>query len=45
VEHHVKTAINQWLFSEYDDPTVTISLRFADMQIQIADLYDNIDFT
>ncbi|ELS34446.1 MULTISPECIES: Uma2 family endonuclease [Pseudanabaena] len=45
VEHHVKTAVNQWLFSEYDDPTVTISLKFADVQIQIADLYDNIDFT
>jgi Uma2 family endonuclease len=45
VEHHVKTVVNQWLFSEYDDPTVTISLRFADVQIQIADLYDNIDFT
>ncbi|TYQ24528.1 Uma2 family endonuclease [Pseudanabaena sp. UWO310] len=45
VEHHVKTAVNQWLFSEYDEPTVTISLRFADVQIQIADLYDNIDFT
>jgi Uma2 family endonuclease len=45
VEHHVKTAVNQWLFSEYDDPTVTISLKFADVKIQIADLYDNIDFT
>ncbi|WP_055074541.1 Uma2 family endonuclease [Pseudanabaena sp. 'Roaring Creek'] len=45
VEHHVKTAVNQWLFSEYDEPTVTISLKFADVQIQIADLYDNIDFT
>ncbi|MBD2188113.1 Uma2 family endonuclease [Pseudanabaena mucicola] len=44
VEHHVKTAVNQWLFSEYDDPTVIISLRFADLQIHIADLYDNIDF-
>ena len=45
VEHHAKTTINQWLFSEYDDPLVTISLQFADLQIQIADLYDNIDFT
>jgi len=45
VEHHVKTVVNQWLFSEYDDPLVTISLQFADLQIQIADLYDNIDFT
>lgn len=44
VEHHLKTAVNQWLFSEYADPTVIISLRFADLQIPIADLYDNIDF-
>ena len=44
VEHHVKTAVNQWLFSEYDDPNVTISLQFLDWQIQIADLYDNIEF-
>ncbi|WP_242025779.1 hypothetical protein [Phormidium tenue] len=33
----MKTAVNQWLFSEYDDTTVTISLWFADVQIQIAD--------
>ena len=45
VEHHVKTAVNQWLFSEYDDPTVTIALKSADLQISIADLYDNIDFS
>ena len=44
VEHHVKTAVNQWLFSEYDDPNVTISLQFLDLPIQIADLYDNIEF-
>ncbi len=44
VEHHVKTAVNQWLFSEYDDPSITISLKFADLQIPIADLYENIDF-
>ncbi len=44
VEHHVKTAVNQWLFSEYDDPNVTIALKFADVQIQIDELYDNIDF-
>jgi len=44
VEHHVKTAVNQWLFSEYNDPSVTISLKFADLPIPIADLYENIDF-
>jgi Uma2 family endonuclease len=44
VEHHVKTAVNQWLFSEYDDPNIAIALQFLDLQIKIADLYDNIDF-
>jgi Uma2 family endonuclease len=44
VEHHVKTAVNQWLFSEYDDPTVVLSFNAFEVQIQIADLYENIDF-
>jgi Uma2 family endonuclease len=43
VEHHVKTAVNQWLFSEYDEPTTMLSLRTFELQIQIADFYDNID--
>lgn len=45
VEHHVKVAENQWLFSEYDDPTIALHLRTLELQIQIADLYENIDFT
>jgi Uma2 family endonuclease len=44
VEHHVKTAVNQWLFSEYDDPTVVLSFSTFECQAQIADLYENIDF-
>lgn len=44
VEHYVKTAVNQWLFSEYDDPKTTLSFSVFEFQIQIADLYDNIDF-
>jgi Uma2 family endonuclease len=44
VEHHVKTGVNQWLFSEYDDAAITLSLSCFDLQVQIADLYDNIDF-
>jgi Uma2 family endonuclease len=44
VEHYVKTAVNQWSFSEYDDPNIAISLQFLDVSIQIADLYDNIEF-
>ncbi len=45
VEHHVKTAVNQWLFSEYDDPTATLSFSTFEFQLQIADLYENIDLT
>jgi Uma2 family endonuclease len=44
VEHYVKTAANQWLLSEYDDPTTTLSMNSFDLQISIADLYENIDF-
>jgi Uma2 family endonuclease len=45
VEHHLKTAANQWLFSEHDAPTVTLSLNTVGMQILIADLYEGIDFS
>lgn len=45
VEHHVKTAVNQWLFSEYDDPTVTLAFSSVEFQIQIAELYENIDWS
>ena len=45
VEHHVKTAVNQWLFSEYSDPLITLSFHTFELQVQIADLYDNIDFS
>ena len=45
IEHHVKTAVNQWWFSEYDDPTMTLSFSTFKSQIQIADFYENIDLT
>lgn len=44
VEHYIKTAANQWLLSEYDDPTTTLTFSVFEFQIQIADLYENIDF-
>ncbi len=44
VEHYVKTATNQWLLSEYDDPQITLSFSAFDAQVQIIDLYENIDF-
>jgi Uma2 family endonuclease len=43
VEHYVKTAVNQWMFSEYDDPNITLSLSSFDFQVLIADLYENIE--
>lgn len=43
VEHYVKTAANQWLLSEYDDPSVTLSLNTFKAQIEITALYENID--
>ncbi|MEA5522926.1 Uma2 family endonuclease [Limnoraphis robusta Tam1] len=44
VEYYVKTDVNQWLFTEYDDANITLSLSSFEFQIQIADLYENIDF-
>ncbi|UBF26371.1 Uma2 family endonuclease [Kovacikia minuta CCNUW1] len=43
VEHYVKTAANQWLLSEYDDPDVTLSLSAFEAQIEIIALYENIE--
>jgi Uma2 family endonuclease len=43
VEHYVKTAVNQWLFSEYDELTTMLSFKTFEFQIQIADFYDNIE--
>lgn len=45
VEHHVKQSAHQWLFSEYDDASVTLDLSTFEIQIQIAELYENIDFS
>lgn len=43
VEHYVKTAANQWLLSEYTDPEVILTLSSVDVQVKIADLYENIE--
>jgi len=44
IEHYIKTGANQWIFSEYDHPNITLSLNTLELQILIADLYENIDF-
>jgi Uma2 family endonuclease len=43
VEHYVKTAAHQWLLSEYDDASVTLTLHTIELQLQIADLYENVE--
>ncbi|MDJ0594080.1 MAG: Uma2 family endonuclease [Pleurocapsa sp. MO_226.B13] len=45
VEHYLKTSANQWLLTEYSDPQATLSLNSVKIDIQIADLYEGIDFT
>ncbi|WP_310485420.1 Uma2 family endonuclease [Chamaesiphon sp. VAR_48_metabat_403] len=44
VEHYVKTAPDRWLLSEYTDPSTILTLNSFDLQLAIADLYENIDF-
>jgi Uma2 family endonuclease len=44
VEHYEKTAPERWVLSEYSDPTTILTLSSFDLQISIADLYENIDF-
>ena len=43
VEHYVKQNTNQWLLSEYSDPEATLNLKAIDLQLKIADLYEDID--
>ena len=45
VEHYVKIAANQWLLSEYSDPKVSLNLSSVNIELKIADLYENIEFS
>ena len=45
VEHYVKTSAHQWLLSEYDDLKTLVSLSTFAVQIELADLYENIDLS
>lgn len=44
VEHYVKTGRNQWLMSEYSDADAAVSFNQFDVEIKLADLYENVDF-
>ena len=45
IAHYVKTAPNQWLMSEYDVPDINLSLETLDCQLQISELYQDLDFS
>jgi len=45
VEHYIKQGTNQWIFSEYKDPEFTLSFPSLELQIEIGDFYEGIDFT
>lgn len=41
---NLKTAKNQWLFSEYDEENVTLDLTTIQFQISLSYLYDKVEF-
>jgi Uma2 family endonuclease len=44
VEQYFKTENNKWIFSEYEDGDVILSLASVSFQISLADIYDKVDF-
>jgi Uma2 family endonuclease len=44
VEQYVKTDNNRWIFTEYEDAAATITLSSVPFQIELADIYDKVDF-
>jgi Uma2 family endonuclease len=45
VEHYQKTGRKQWLMSEYTEIDATVSLNVFNLEIQIANLYEGIEFS
>ncbi|MEO0534729.1 MAG: Uma2 family endonuclease [Cyanobacteria bacterium P01_A01_bin.123] len=44
VEHYMKQAANQWLFTEYNALEATFTLDSVRVEIELADLYEAIEF-
>ncbi|MEH1946169.1 MAG: Uma2 family endonuclease [Nostoc sp.] len=44
VMQYVKTAESQWSFTELEDESATLSLQTVDFQIELRDLYEQINF-
>lgn len=45
VEHYIKTADREWTFREYEAETKSIEIASVPCQIELADLYDKVDFS
>lgn len=45
VMQYVKTAENKWLLTELEGKEKTLSLQKIDLQIQLSELYEQVDFT
>ncbi len=43
VEQYINTAPNQWLLSEYHNPSDTIRLNMFDLEIRLTELYEGIE--
>ncbi|MBD2336839.1 Uma2 family endonuclease [Calothrix sp. FACHB-156] len=44
VMQYVKTAASQWLFTEIEGESATLSLQTVDFQIELRDLYEKVNF-
>ncbi|MEH1851820.1 MAG: Uma2 family endonuclease [Nostoc sp.] len=44
VMQYIKTAENQWSFTELEDESATLSLQTVDFQIELRDLYEQVNF-
>lgn len=44
VEQYSKTDNNRWIFTEYEDADVTISLASISFEISLFDIYNKVDF-
>lgn len=45
IEHYTKTATGMWLFQEYESVTATVSFTSINLEMAIADVYEDVDFS
>ncbi|MBN3886604.1 MAG: hypothetical protein V7K64_13255 [Nostoc sp.] len=43
-KQNVKTAENQWSFTELEHESATLSLQTVDFKIELRDLYEQVNF-